>query len=421
MIQLATRLLRKTKHMYNKNQKLIYADHGATTKVRSEVVEKMLPVLREDFGNPSSIHHYGRKAKEYLDVARQEVSSVINAKEEEIFFTSGGTESDNIVILGVAKSVEEGLLPGKEKHIITTKIEHPAIKEPLEYLEKRNWKITWLNVDKEGFVNIEEFKSAISPSTVLVSIIHANNEIGTIQDLNKISEICNENNVLFHTDAVQSFGKIPIDVSKLNIDFISMSGHKIYGPKGVGGLYIRNLKNISSLIIGGGQENKIRPGTENLPGIVGFSEAARIIKKEMSSSAVKLRNLQIKLMKGLSSVKDVILTGVSLEKVQSNVPVEKYLYRLPGHVSICCKNFNGESLVLQADLKGIMASSGSACKNNEIPDTNFEPSHVLLAMGIKDEYVKGSLRLTLGRENTEEDVNYIVEVIKSIIGKLQKV
>lgn len=394
--------------------KVIYADHSATTKVRPEVVESMVQVLKEDFGNPSSIHRFGQKAKYHLDEARVNVASLIGAKEEQIFFTSGGTESDNMVILGLAKYFEDTKVKNKDKHIISTKIEHSAVKEPLEYLEKKGWRVNWLNVDKEGFINLQELKSLISSRTFLVSIIHANNEIGTIQDLKNISDICRENNVLFHTDAIQSFGKIPIDVNEIDIDFMSISSHKIYGPKGVGALYIKDTSVVAPLLIGGGQENNIRSGTENLPGIVGFGVACRLLKDEMHKNAKKLRGLQMNLMEELSGIKNLILTGVSLERVRENIPNEKYLYRIPGHVSICVKGVKGESLVLQMDLKGIAVSSGSACssRNAAISTSIIEPSHVLFALGIPKDYVQGSLRLTLGRENTESDVKYIIDHIR---------
>ena len=398
------------------DKKIIYADHSATTKVRAEVVDSMIKVLQDDFGNPSSIHQYGQRAKQYLNEARENIAQAINATENQIFFTSGGTESNNIAILGVAKLLEEAQLKNKEKHIIATKIEHPAVKEPLEHLETKGWRISWLKVNKEGFIDLEELKSIISPKTLLVSIIHANNEIGTIQDLKKISTICKEKNVLLHTDAVQSFCKIPINVQDIAVDLMSLSSHKIYGPKGTGALFVKDTKQLMSLFFGGGQEKKIRPGTENLPGIVGFGLAARLLKDEMNENAIKLRKLQIKLMSGIETIQGVILTGVRLESVKENIPVEKYLYRLPGHVSVCCENVEGENLVLQASLKGILASSASACSSKDGVNrpASIEPSHVLVACAIPAEYVKGSLRLTLGKENTEEDVDCIVESIKSI-------
>ncbi len=394
------------------NKKTIYADNSATTKVRNEVAEVMLKVLKEDFGNPSSIHAYGRKAKTYLEEARTNIASLINAGDEQIFFTSGGTESINTVILGISKTTERG-------HIITTKIEHPATKEALEYLETKGWEITWLSVDNEGFIDLEELKRSISKKTSLVSIIHANNEIGTIQDIKTISEICTQSNVLFHIDAVQSFGKIPIDVKELNIDFMSMSSHKIYGPKGTGALYIKSPEKLPPLLIGGGQENKVRPGTENLAGIVGFSMAAKLIKDEILPNAKKLRKLQLELMEILSKLENMILTGPGLDKVKENISNEKFLYRLPGHISICCKDTEGESLVLQADLKGIAISSGSACSTKD-STTKIKPSHVLQACKIPEDYIKGSLRITLGKDNTSDEVLYIFETIKNILDGVKK-
>lgn len=392
----------------------IYADHSATTKVRSEVVEAMVQVLREDFGNPSSIHNFGRKAKSYLNKAREDIASVINADKEQIVFTSGGTESDNLVILGILKSLSSF----NKKHIITTQIEHSAIKEPLESLAKEGWDITWLNVDSEGFVDLKELEKTITSETLLVSIIHANNEIGTIQDLKEISSICRKNNVLFHTDAVQSFCKVPINIEELNIDFMSMSSHKIYGPKGVGALYVRDLKKLKPSLIGGGQENKLRPGTENLPGIVGFALAAKLLNSEMYSEAMRLRKLQLLLMEKLTKLKNIILTGVEINKLQKNLPTEKYLDRLPGHVSLCMKDIEGESLVLQMDLKGIAVSSASACKSSDLKDSsNLMPSHVLEAIGVSLEYIKGSLRITLGRESTEKDIDCIVSALESLLSK----
>lgn len=407
--------------MYSSMHK-IYADNGATTKVRDEVAEAMLTVLKEDFGNPSSIHKFGRTARAHVEEARTNIASLISAKEEQIFFTSGGTESINTVIFGVSNLLEEGIPKNKDKHIITTKIEHPAAKESLEYLEKKGWNVTWLNTDKEGFLDFDELRLKISPRTILVSIIHANNEIGTIQNLKKISEICNENNVLLHTDAVQSFGKIPLDVTNLNIDFMSMSGHKIYGPKGIGAIYIKSKDKLSPMFIGGGQENKIRPGTENMSGIVGFGVAAKLLKNEILPDAQRLRTLQIELMEGLLRIENVMLTGPALNKVKENIPHENFLNRIPGHISICCKDTEGESLVLQADLKGIAVSSGSACSTRHTADdsASLKPSHVLLACGIPENYIKGSLRITLGKDNSKDEVLCISETIKNIAESVNK-
>lgn len=390
--------------------KKIYADHSATTPVREEVVEVMSHVLKEDFGNPSSIHCLGRNAKKHLTEARKNIASVINAREEEIFFTSSGTEANNAVIFGIERLVDNKGL-NKDKHIVATKIEHSAVKVPLEYLEKKGWKVSWLNVDSEGFINVDQLSSSIRERTALVSIIHANNEIGVIQDLKKISAMCKDYGVLFHSDAIQSFCKVPIDVQKLQIDFMSFSGHKIYGPKGVGALFIRSPNMLPPLILGGGQENNFRSGTENLPGIVGFGVAAKFLSSEMHAYSSNLGKLQIELIERLKTFQkdgNFIFTGPSREK---------YLCRLPGHVSICVKGQEGESLVLQMDLKGVCVSSGSACSNKKQPE--IEPSHVLLAIGVNKEYAKGSLRITFGRDNTVEDVEYIAESLQSILSKMK--
>ncbi len=395
------------------NKKIIYADHSATTKVRPEVINAMINILEGDFGNPSSIHGFGRRAKQCLETARKDIASIINAKEEQVFFTSGGTESNNAVVFGLVKAFEEGKFKNKRKHIITSKIEHPSVKEPLEYLQNKGWEINWINVDKEGFINLEELEKVITKETLLVSIIHVNNEIGTIQDLKKISEMCKEKNVLFHTDAVQSFCKIPIDVSQIPVDFMTLSSHKIYGPKGIGVLYIKASKNLSPLLVGGGQEEQLRPGTENLPGIVGFGVAAKLLNSEMKEISKKLRLMQIELMENLIKIDSVMLTGVNIEKVKENILEEKYLYRLPGHVSICIKDIEGENLILQMDLNGIAVSSGSACSSGAM-----EPSHVLVALDTPNNYVHGSLRLTLGRENTFEDIGYITKSLENIVKRL---
>ena len=393
-------------------RKNIYADHSATTPVRQEAIDAMLLILKEDFGNPSSIHRLGKKAQAHLQNSRETIAQIINSAPEQIYFTSGGAESDNTVIFGIEKLIEDKNL-NKSKHIITSKIEHSAIKTPLEYLENKGWEITWLNVDSEGFVDIEELKNNITNNTALVSIIHANNEIGTIQDLKTISNVCKKHNVLFHSDAVQSFCKIPIDLKNIDVDFLSIASHKIYGPKGVGALYIKSNKNILPLIMGGGQENDIRSGTENLPGIVGFSTAAKLLSNNILENTTHLRELQINLIENLLLNENVILTG----------PNKPYLFRIPGHISICCKDLEGESLVLQADLAGIAISSASACSSrdaiNRVP--TVQPSHVIEAIGISDNFKKGSLRITLGIENTFEDVQYIAETIQKILNRLSQI
>lgn len=386
------------------SSKRIYADNSATTKVRPEVVSIMVDVLQENFGNPSSLHSYGKNAKKILNDSRKNIASLINANEDEVIFTSGGTESNNLVILGLVK-----MFPDK-KHLITTKIEHSSVKEPFEYLEKNGWDVTWLDVDKKGFIDLEQFKSKIKENTLLVSIIHANNEIGTIQDIKSISSICKEKKVLFHSDCIQSFGKILIDVKELNVDFISLSGHKIYGPKGIGALYIKSSENINSLLIGGGQENGLRPGTENLPGIAGFGVAAKLLKDEMNFNSEKLKQLQLSLMEKFVKIEGLVLTGPGVDDLEQ---------RLPGHVSVCVKDIEGESLVLQMDLKGIAVSSGSACSSQK-KDKAVEPSYVIKALGLPKDYEKGSLRITFGMENTLEDSECIESSLKEILEKIKR-
>lgn len=393
--------------------KKVYADNSATTKTRDEAVDSMLNVLKEDFGNPSSIHSFGRKAKSILNNSREEIAKVVNAKPEEIYFTSGGTEADNLVLSGIEKYVREN--SKKSKHIISSKIEHSAIKTPLEVLENNGWEITWLNVDKEGFVSLEELKNSIKEETALVSIIHANNEIGTIQDLKTISNICKEKKVLLHSDMVQSFCKAPINLKEICVDFASFSSHKIYGPKGVGALYINS--EISSfeftpLFFGGSQEQKIRPGTENLAGIVGFATAAKFLISELNENKSKLQKLEEIILSKISQINNIILTGA-----QSGSS------RIPGHISFCAKDLKGENLVLQFDLKGIAVSSGSACSSNEKSGTIdenaiLEPSHVLKALGVNEDCINGSIRISLGKYNTEEEAQYLANTIESVIQNL---
>ncbi len=384
----------------NENKR-IYADHSATTQVRQEVVNTMVNAFQENFGNPSSLHSYGKKAKVKLKEARSKIGTVLNSNPENIIFTSGGTEANNLVILGLAKE----LPPNKKKHIITTKIEHSSIKDPLEYLEEKGWNISWLDVDKEGFIDLNQLKSFISSETLLVTIIHGNNEIGTIQNLKEISSICRKNNVLFHSDCVQTFCKIPVDVKKLDIDFVTISGHKVYGPKGIGALYVKDLTSINPIFMGGGQEYGIRPGTEPMPNIIGFGIASELLNSEMSANEKKLRSLQLKLEQGLSKSKNLIFTGP---------PVNN---RLPGHISFCVNNISGESLVLQLDLKNIAVSSASACLSNKSDDDEIKPSHVIKALCLPAEYEKGSIRISLGKDNTEDEVQRIISSLQEILNK----
>lgn len=395
--------------------KRIYADNSATTKVRNEVVDLVSKLMKDDFGNPSSLHFFGKRAKNYLDEAREKVSNVINSDPGNIYFTSGGTESNNLVIFGIEKSIEEKTL-SKKKHIITTKIEHPSIKTPLEYLEKKGWNISWLNTDKEGFVDLDQLKSEINPETALVSVIHANNEIGTIQNINLISNICKKNDVLFHIDATQSFGKIPINAASADIDFITFSSHKIYGPKGVGGIYINSKHKLEPLIIGGSQEKDIRSGTENLPGIAGFGLAAYLLNKNITQNANYLTSLQLDLINKLSKINNLILTGPKEKDLDLGL-----LKRLPGHVSFCIKNIEGENIVLQLDLRGIAVSSGSACSSSKSnAESKLEPSHVIKAINTPKEFENGSIRISLGINNTKDDVDYIFENLCLILNNLNK-
>lgn len=396
-------------------KKVIYLDNAATTRCYKEVVKAMSSVHLESYGNPSSSHEMGEKAFELLMEGKRAISKEINCKPYEIIFTSGGTESNNFALRGLALANLE------KKKIIISSIEHSSVYEECVYLKVKGYEIVELPVDREGLIDLEKLENEIDENTLLVSIIHANNEIGTIQDLKKISTLCKKNNVLFHADAVQSFGKTPIDVLDIELDFMSISSHKIYGSKGIGAIYIKDINQLSPIFYGGKQENKIKPGTENLPGIAGFGIAAKLISLEMYENAIKLRSMQIELMEKLLLLDDVTIIGAGIEKVKENLPEEKYLYRLPGHVSICCKYVEGENLVLQADLKGLAISSGSACSSlsTDIENAKIKPSHVLVALGVKDDYIKGSLRVSLGQENTSDDVSYIAESIKNILDKLR--
>lgn len=378
--------------------KRIYMDHAATTYVDPRVFEAMKPYFSEKFGNPSSPHSLGQEARKAIDEARNKVADLINAKENDIIFTSCATESNNLAIKGIVLANKN-----KGKHIITSKIEHHAVLHPCEWLEKQGFEVTYLPVDKYGLISLEDLENTIRKDTILVSIIHANNEIGTIEPIKEIGKICHEKNVYFHTDATQSFGKIPIDVEKMNIDLLSASAHKVYGPKGVGCLYIRSGTKIDSLFHGGGHEFGIRSGTENTPGIVGFGKACEIAKKEMNSEAKRLTKMRDKLTKNVLKINDSYLNGHPTK-------------RLPNNTNFWFKYIEGESLVMHLDAKGVFASTGSACSSKSL-----EPSHVLLAIGLKPEEAHGSLRLTLGKRNTEEDVDYVLKILPGIVEKLRKI
>lgn len=376
----------------------IYLDHAATTPVHAQVAEAMAPYFGKDFGNPSTLYSYGREAKGALEEARARVARLIGAKQpEEIVFTSGGTEADNFALCGIAWANQR-----KGNHIITTSIEHHAVINVCKFLEKRGFKVTYLPVDKNGLVNPLEIKRAITEGTILVSVMHANNEIGTVEPIDEIAEIVKEKGIYFHTDAVQTVGHLPINVDKMKVDLLAMSAHKLYGPKGVGALYIRKGTKIVPFLYGGEQENKRRASTENVAGIVGFGEACSLAQKDMAEEEERLPYLRDKLIEGiLNSIKDSRLNGHPKK-------------RLPGNVNVSVEGVEGESMLLQLDLAGICASSGSACTSSIL-----EPSHVLMAIGISPEVAHSSLRFTLGKENNEEDVNYVLKVLPEIVEKLR--
>lgn len=377
--------------------KNVYMDYAATTYVKPEVLEEMMPFFTEKYGNPSSFYGISRETKMAIDKARNRVAKALNCDLNEVYFTGGGSEADNWAIKGIASAHRK-----KGNHIITTKIEHHAVLHTCEYLEKQGFEVTYLNVDKEGFIDLEELKNAITDKTILVSIMFANNEIGTIQPIKEIGKICRERKVFFHTDAVQAVGNIPIDVKEMNIDLLSLAGHKIYGPKGIGALYIRKGVRIDNLIHGGGQERARRAGTENTPSVVGLGKAIELATENLEEHNKKLVVLRDKLIDGLLKVPHTRLNGPRGDK------------RLPGNVNITFEFIEGESILLSLDFEGVCASSGSACTSGSL-----DPSHVLLAIGLPHELAHGSLRLTLGDGSTEEDVNYVLEVVPPIIERLR--
>ncbi len=372
----------------------VYLDNGATTMVDKKVVDSMLPFYVDKFGNASSLHQFGVEANEVLSDARKIIANKINAYPEEIVFTGCGSESDNLAIKGIAYSNKE------KNHIITSLIEHPAVLETCKALEKQGFEVTYLEVDKGGFIDLNELKKSINGRTCLVSIIHANNEIGTIQDIKKIGDICKEKKVYFHTDAVQSFTKIDIDVRKINVDLISFSGHKIHGPKGVGALYVKKGVEIKKLIHGGHQEFDLRAGTENIPGVVGFAEAVELCNKEHIVYMAKLRD---KLINGLLKIKDTQLNGTTGNK------------RLCNNVNIIFRYIEGESLLLRLDMNGIAVSTGSACSSQDL-----RPSHVLTAIGLRPDVAHGSIRFTLSRFTTEKEIDYVLKIIPKLVEELRQ-
>ena len=375
----------------------IYLDNAATTRTAEEVVEAMIPYFTENYGNPSSIYELGQRSKEAITTAREQIAGVIGAKTEEIYFTAGGSEADNWALKAACEAYE-----GKGRHIITTKIEHHAILHTCEYLEKKGVEVTYLNVDEKGLVDLDELQKAIRPDTILISIMFANNEIGTIEPIKEIGMIAKEHGILFHTDAVQAFGQLPIDVDDMHIDMLSSSAHKINGPKGIGFLYIRKGVKIRSFVHGGAQERKRRAGTENVPAIVGYGVAAKRAAETMEERTAKERQLR----------------DYFIERVQKEIPYVKLnghpTKRLPNNINFSFRFVEGESLLIMLDMKGIAGSSGSACTSGSL-----DPSHVLLAIGLPHEIAHGSLRLSLGEDTTKEDLDYTLEQIKEIIQKLR--
>lgn len=377
--------------------KFIYLDNAATTKTAPEVVEAMIPYFTEHFGNPSSVYSFASGNKQVITEQREQIAKAIGANANEIYFTAGGSESDNWALKATAECYKN-----KGNHIITTKIEHHAILHTAEYLEKHGFEVTYLDVDENGVVKLDELKAAIRPTTILISVMFANNEIGTIQPIKEIGAIAREHGILFHTDAVQAFGQIPIDVDACNIDMLSASGHKLNGPKGIGFLYIRKGVKIRSFVHGGGQERKRRAGTENVPGIVGFGVATQRAIRTMEERTNE----------------EATLRDYLIERVLSEIPYTRLnghrSERLPNNANFSFRFIEGESLLIMLDMKGICASSGSACTSGSL-----DPSHVLLAIGLPHEIAHGSLRLTLSEETTKEEIDYVVDSLKEIVENLR--
>lgn len=375
----------------------VYLDNNATTKMREEALEAMLPFLKEDYGNASSVHGFGRTARTAVDEARAKVSRLLGVAREDIIFTSGGTEADNLAIKGVA-----GAMKSKGDHIITSAIEHHAVLNSCKYLEKEGFKVTYVGVDKNGVVKLDELKKAITPKTILITVMWANNEVGTIEPVEEIGRIAKEKGIYFHTDAVQAAGKIPMALEDMPVDLLSISAHKFYGPKGVGALYIRKGTKITPQFHGGHHEMKKRAGTENVAGIVGMGRAAELAKQEISEEIKQLTVLRDYLYKGITSkIPDVTLNGHPTE-------------RLPNTLNVRFKYLEGESIVLNLDLEGVAVSTGSACTSGSL-----EPSHVLTAMGVDAAETQGSIRFSLGKDNTKEDMDHVIAVLPPIIQRLR--
>ena len=382
------------------SEKFVYADHAATTAVTDTALAAMLPHFTRDYGNPSSLYRFAQEGKTHLEEARAQVAACLNAKPEEVYFTSGGTEADNWALRGVAELMA---LKGKKTgHIITTAIEHHAILHTAQWLEKQGYEVTYLPVDGDGLVDPANLEQAIRPDTILISVMAANNEIGTIQPIAEIGALARAHQVLFHTDAVQAVGHIPVDVEAWNVDLLSLSGHKFGGPKGIGALYMRKPLRLPALIQGGGQEKGRRSGTENVPGAAGMAAALKEAVDHLAQESARLSALRDKLIAGLSVLPYTRLTGH---------PVK----RLPGTASFVFEGVEGEALLLHLDAKGICASSGSACSS-----ASLDPSHVLLSIGLPHAIAHGSLRLSLGAENTEEDVDYILKEVPAVVAYLRE-
>mgnify|MGYP004655451743 FL=1 len=372
---------------------IYYFDNAATTKLDEKVLKEMLPYLIQNYGNASSLYKLGRHSRKAVEISREKVASALNANKNEIYFTSGGSESDNTALFGIASAYSS-----KGKHIITSQIEHPAILETCKQLEKEGYEITYLPVDDNGAVSIEELKKAIKPSTILISIMFANNEIGTIQPIKEISTIAHSHGIIFHTDAVQAVGNVKIDVKELEIDALSLSGHKFYGPKGIGALYVSENIKFDKFINGGHQEKNMRAGTENVAGIVGLGEAINLADKNLEKHQSKMTNLRNYFFEGiLKNFKDVKINGDL-----SN--------RLPGNANLSFKNINGNKILLDLDKYGICISTGSACSSS-----SNNTSHVLKAIKVPKDYINGSIRVTIGKNNTKEEVDYLLEKLKEII------
>ena len=377
--------------------KKIYFDNNSTTQVDPKVLEAMLPYFVEKYGNPSSIHRIGQEIRKDIEEAREKIAEILGIKPGELTFTGSGTESDNMAIIGAARANRE-----KGKHIITSNIEHAAVTSACKVLEKEGFDVTFLPVREDGIVNIDDFKKALRDDTILVTIMHANNEIGTIQPIQEIGEITKEKKILFHVDAVQSVGKIRFKPKDWNIDMMSFSGHKFHGAKGIGGLYIRNGIKVDKLIVGGHQERNRRPGTENIPGIIGMAKALEIADAHLEEGAVREAALRDDLEKKLvERIPEVIVNG-------------KKDKRLPGTLSLTIKYVEGESILLNLDLKGVAVSSGSACTSGSL-----EPSHVVLAIGVPMEHAHGTIRFSLGKYNTQEEVDYVADILPEIVAKIR--